>query len=416
MTRGRRSAIGGSTLYIDPLMMPRLPVLALLTLAAAAACLTGPLAQEEPVSVSPTVGILPSGVNLRLTFSRPVIYHVQEGRNRLTMKLREAVTEDSLLDRNMDGSILRRIRIRTTGAGSEIILHLGGRYESYSLAEQQDPYQLILLLRGEQDKLPDPVDLDAPEDPPAFDPGRAQRKKDGKLRTIVIDAGHGGEENGAIGPSGLKEKDLVLDIARRLKDRLSSAGYKADLTRNGDRSMDLTARTAYANSMGADLFISVHANASSRADARGAETYFLSRRASDADAWSLAEGENAPGTGAIDRAGADGGVEMVLWEMAQTEHIARSSRLAEIIQNEMNALSGVLDRGVKQAPFRVLVGATMPAVLVEVGFLSNPSEERLLADDPYRDRIAEVLARAVDRFGAEVVAAAGAGPAGGAPR
>ncbi len=404
-------------------MMPRPPVLALLILAAAAACLTGPLAQEERVSVSPTVGILPSGVNLRLTFSRPVIYHVQEGRNRLTMKLREPVTEDSLLDRNMDGSILRRIRIRTAGAGSEIILHLGGRYESYSLAERQDPYQLILLLRGEQDKLPDPVDLDAPEDPlpgddgtPAFDPGRAQRKKDGKLRTIVIDAGHGGEENGAIGPSGLKEKDLVLDIARRLKDRLSSAGYKADLTRNGDRSMDLTARTAYANSMGADLFISVHANASSRADARGAETYFLSRRASDADAWSLAEGENAPGTGAIDRAGADGGVEMVLWELAQTEHIARSSRLAEIIQNEMNALYGVLDRGVKQAPFRVLVGATMPAVLVEVGFLSNPSEELLLAGDPYRDRIAEVLARAVDRFGAEVVAAAGAGPAGGAPR
>jgi N-acetylmuramoyl-L-alanine amidase len=252
--------------------------------------------------------------------------------------------------------------------------------------------------------------------PPGF-PGPAEPPADDGRFRVVLDPGHGGAEEGAIGRSGLKEKDLVLDIARRLRARLVAGGIAVDLTRDGDETIDLTERAAIANGKGADLFVSIHANSSVRASARGAETYFLSygSGATDDQAMALARAENAPsGEG-----GAGGGIDLVLWEMAQADHLSRSSEAAELIQADLNALAGLADRGVKQAPFRVLVGAAMPAVLVEVGFLTNADEERSLAGSDYRERIAVALAGAIGRF-RDRVARADAGavqaPATGAPR
>ena len=218
------------------------------------------------------------------------------------------------------------------------------------------------------------------------------------IRTIVIDPGHGGKESGAIGPSGLMEKDLTLAIARRLAEILEkNLNARVVLTRYADEQITLDDRTAVANQYKADLFVSIHLNASVVRDARGTETYFLSLEASDEVARKAAERENASATNApAAPSGSD--LRLILWDLAQQDYMKESSRLAELIQTEMNVLAGIQSRGVKQAPFKVLVGATMPAALVEVGFVSNPEEEAKLGSAEFQGTLAETLARAIGRY------------------
>lgn len=239
------------------------------------------------------------------------------------------------------------------------------------------------------------------------------------IRTIVLDAGHGGEEVGAVGKTGVFEKDLALDIARRLRDRLrSNQGMNVILTREDDRVLPLRDRTAIANHAKADLFLSIHLNSSRRLSAHGTETYFLALTASDEEAMSLAQAENLPaggsGAGSAESQGEPSSgpsdLEMVLWGMAQSEHLVKSSRLAEVIQDEMNRLLGVPSRGIKQAPFTVLMGAIMPAVLVEVAFLSNEQEEKDLTSVEFRDRVAQALESAILRFKTQTEEALTAAP------
>lgn len=219
------------------------------------------------------------------------------------------------------------------------------------------------------------------------------------LRSVVIDPGHGGSETGAIGSTGLKEKDVVLDVAVRLARMLrDQAGLEVYLTRENDQLLPLASRTALANHQQADLFISLHANASTSPGARGSETYFLSADATDDEARNLAALENRVAEEAERRAVADAGLEMILWDLAQTEYLLESSRLAERIQQELNSLLNTPNRGIKQAPFRVLEGATMPAVLVETAFITNPEEELLLLKESFRERIATALYRSVLAF------------------
>jgi N-acetylmuramoyl-L-alanine amidase len=216
--------------------------------------------------------------------------------------------------------------------------------------------------------------------------------------TIVIDPGHGGDEEGAHGPAGLREKDVTLDIARRLRDRLQhDAGTAVILTREDDRKVPLDDRTAIANHARADLFVSIHANSSRRDSAHGSETYFLSYQATDDEARNVAAVENNPVQ--LDQ-GVPGqqSLEMVLWDLAQSAYLKESSDLAEMIQSRLNETLGVRNRGIKQAPFRVLMGATMPAVLVEVAFISSPEEEKGLREPAFKDRIAEAVADSVRRF------------------
>ncbi len=227
---------------------------------------------------------------------------------------------------------------------------------------------------------------------------------------IVVDPGHGGAEHGAIGKSGTEEKDLTLLLARSFKARLERRlPVSVVLTRDEDVDLPIDVRTAIANQHQADLFLSIHLNAEPwGAGAHGTETYFLSKEASDALAAEAAAVENqgAPGAGAGEagegEAGPDGGspfaLQLVLWDLAQNHHLAQSQSLAMLIQEELNTTLDLKDRGVKQAPFRVLMGATMPAVLVELGFLSNPEEERRLQDAEYRQRLIDALVEAVVRF------------------
>ena len=230
------------------------------------------------------------------------------------------------------------------------------------------------------------------------DPGqRESREQLAPLKTIVLDAGHGGHDSGATGPTGLMEKDLVLDVTRRVAKLVEARlGLKVLLTRDADNFVTLRDRTSYANRQHADLFVSIHANAHREAAADGVETYFLSSEATDSTARQVAALENGvvqleqptgrgSGQGQVDI------VKAILWDLAQSEFQVESSRLAEVVHDSMTQSLRISNRGVKQAGFYVLGGAAMPAILLEIGFVTNPREERKLKDTKYRDEIARAI-------------------------
>jgi N-acetylmuramoyl-L-alanine amidase len=220
------------------------------------------------------------------------------------------------------------------------------------------------------------------------------------VRTIVVDPGHGGVETGAIGPDGVDEKDLTLVLARDLEARLTQRlPVRVVLTRTDDSKLPLDSRTAIANQNKADLFISLHLNSSLGAGAHGAETYFLSSQATDTRAASAADTENQDAAApAPDNGQETQDLQMILWDLAQSHHLAESQRFAGMVQAELNQALDLKDRGVKQAPFRVLMGAAMPAVLVELGFISNPEEEAKLQNPAYRADLIDALVRAIGRY------------------
>lgn len=224
------------------------------------------------------------------------------------------------------------------------------------------------------------------------------------IRTIVVDPGHGGTESGAIGPSGVLEKALTLLLARELAAKLEAElPVKVLLTRTDDTNLSLDNRSAIANQNKADLFISIHLNSSLGNGATGAETYFLSSQASDRRAELAAQSENVQeATGSADDATAQQDLQLILWDLAQSRHMAESQRFANLVQAELNETLQLKDRGVKQAPFRVLVGAAMPAVLVELGFINNADEEKKLQEPAYRAQLADSLTKAVTRYKAAI--------------
>jgi N-acetylmuramoyl-L-alanine amidase len=221
-----------------------------------------------------------------------------------------------------------------------------------------------------------------------------------RFDTVVLDAGHGGDDEGARGAHGIVEKELVLDVARRLRARLNAAGLQVLLTRERDVYVPLEDRTTIANEARGDLFISIHANAASARAARGIETFFLSLEASDDAARQVAARENAafrdPTVPAV---AGDDPLVAILGDLAASELMQESDEFARLAQQEVASLDGAPSRGVKQAPFVVLMGLEMPAALVEIGFVTNPHDARALAGEQRRDRIADALARAVLEFG-----------------
>ena len=215
------------------------------------------------------------------------------------------------------------------------------------------------------------------------------------IRTIVIDPGHGGLEVGAKGKFGTLEKDVTLAISLRLKALIEkNLAFHVELTRDRDMDVTLENRAAIANNHRAELFISIHANSSYRRNANGSETFFLSLNATDEEARRLAYLEN--NSADLDKPLATENkddIMMILWDMAQSAYLKQSQRLAEIIQDELNSLLGTKDRGIKQAPFKVLTGVACPAVLVEAAFISNPEEERDLVQEAFQENVAQAIYR-----------------------
>ncbi len=222
---------------------------------------------------------------------------------------------------------------------------------------------------------------------------------------LVIDPGHGGRQDGAKGPGRLWEKAVSLSVAKKVGQLArKQLGAEVLFTRENDVEVPLAQRVARANDAGAELFVSIHANSmpteGERRTAHGVETYFLSADASDEGAKATADRENDEGGPAAEQASDE--VSAILDDLARTVAHADSSRLAYAVQHQLAADLAVPDRGVKQAPFRVLMGAKMPAVLVEIGFISHPREGQLLADGAYQDRIARSIVAALRAFRAEI--------------
>jgi N-acetylmuramoyl-L-alanine amidase len=220
------------------------------------------------------------------------------------------------------------------------------------------------------------------------------------VKTVMIDPGHGGTEEGAKGPGGSLEKDATLALSKTVQETLQRRGYRTLLTRTSDATVGLDDRAAAANAAKADVFLSIHCNASRAASAHGTEVYYLSLDASDRAAAALAETENSapPGTASAEKNAAVRDLDLILWDLAQNQHLAASARLAEIVQADFNRLLGITTRGVKQAPFRVLIGVNAPAVLVEVSFITNPDEEKKLTSDEFRRQVADTLAGSLETY------------------
>lgn len=218
-----------------------------------------------------------------------------------------------------------------------------------------------------------------------------------KISRIVIDAGHGGHDTGTIGPTGLEEKDVVLDVAKRLASLLRrDTASDVVLTRSKDIFIPLEERTAIANEKGADLFVSIHANASYDRSARGIETYYLNFT-TDPQALAVAARENATSQESVHE------LRDLIKKIALTEKVEESQEFARDVQHSMLAQldrdgDSQRNRGVRKAPFVVLIGANMPSVLCEISFLSNPHDERLMRRPEYREKIAQALEKGVTRY------------------
>jgi N-acetylmuramoyl-L-alanine amidase len=217
-----------------------------------------------------------------------------------------------------------------------------------------------------------------------------------KILRIVIDPGHGGKDPGAIGPHGEKEKDITLSVSKELATRLRETGYQVFLTRKDDTFIPLEERSIFANKKKAGLFISVHVNANEKESLRGVETYFLNLT-TDASALKVADRENAVASKSMSD------LQFIIKDLTLNARINESSRLATSIQKSIISSlekSGYLnnDHGVKQAPFYVLVGAQMPSILIETGFITNIAESKLLQRKLYQNSIVNGIISGINLF------------------
>jgi N-acetylmuramoyl-L-alanine amidase len=320
------------------------------------------------------------------------------------------------------------------GDGPVVVVELGPRFASYKASDMpgdRGAVRIVIDVVAQTTSTtttptptPTPTTPGTPSAPTTTEPPPLlDLAPVGGLRTVVIDAGHGGEEEGAKGPNGTLEKNVTLSVSRRLKAALEARlGVRVVLTRDGDQTVGLDERAAVANNNKADIFISLHANASVRPSASGAEVFYLSLAEYGDEALRVARGESEAlpvfGGGARD-------IEVILWEMAQARYIEQSALLAQMIETSMRERVLMSPRAIQQAPFRVLVGANMPAVLIEMGFITNPEQERLLTSDGFQSSLVQAVvdsliryrdARAADRTTGAPPASRPGGPGAEAPR
>ena len=335
--------------------------------------------QRDAVAVQVSVANVQGISKIVITLSAPAEYGIVKEPNAYVVRFRSPVrapfTEQTYEDPHI---------ARVTFTGADLRIQLTAADVVGDAYQLENPPRIVLDLRKAAAPAPGGTLPPPGAKPPAELPG---------IRTIVIDPGHGGKEVGAVGPGGLMEKDVTLAVARKLASALSAkTGARIVLTRDDDSLVSLDQRTAIANQYKADLFLSVHMNAAVVKNAKGSETYFLSLEASDELAKKAAETENAASGSSVSD------LNLILWDLAHQAYVGESSRFAQAIQEELNSATSVANRGVKQAPFKVLVGATMPAALVEVGFISNPEEEAKLQSEEFQNLMVEALTRAVQRY------------------
>lgn len=342
----------------------------------------------------------PDYTRVAIYLSQPVGFEKQElppggdQPRRLALDLRPAVLDGPGKERLVADGLLHRVRTAQHGPDTvRVVLDLKGK-DAYQVFTLGDPPRLIVDL-GVHEARREAIARALPRPP---GDGEDSETADRPIRRVIVDAGHGGHDTGAIGPRGVREKDVTLAMAKRLAAKLRSHGFEVTLTRTDDRYLKLEERTAIANLARGDLFVSLHANANPRRDRSGVETYFLNVT-DDRYARRLAAREN--GAMEIDDEPSD--VQRILTDLDSKSSAGASRSLARLVQKEITARTRqgqgpVRDRGVKSALFYVLLGARMPAVLVETAFISNRAEEQRLASPAYQQLVADGVARAVLDF------------------
>jgi N-acetylmuramoyl-L-alanine amidase len=275
-----------------------------------------------------------------------------------------------------------------------LAVDLGPRFSSFRASTQalDAASRLTIDIVAAQTEAPP---APGPAQPPAPPPELTAATPTSPIRTIAIDAGHGGDDTGVVGAKGAKEKDLTLAVARRLKTAMESRlGVRVLLTRDDDRNVPIDERTATANHNKADLFVSLHANGSLRPRTAGTAILYASfeKGAEEAARASLLT-ERVPAFG-----GGTRDIELVMWDLAQTRHVDRSAAFAQILERQIRGRVPLAARPVDRAPLLVLESANMPAVLIEMGYLTNPDQERQLTGGEMQNAIVQAIVDAVLRF------------------
>ena len=276
-------------------------------------------------------------------------------------------------------------------------------------SEEHDPLMALILkdspmdaAMGDEGRSSSTVASRAPREPER--PGKGNSPAVNRLYTVVLDAGHGGEDPGAIGRRGSYEKNVTLSIARRLKRKIDAEpGMRAVLTRDGDYFGPLHQRVARARRVRADLFVSIHADAFVRPEANGSSVYVLSERGASSSAarW-LAQKENdADLVGGVNLSRQEGHLARTLLDLSQTATINDSFKLGRAMLGELGTINRLHKPEVEQAGFAVLRAPDIPSVLVETAFISNPQEERRLNDEAYQEKMANALMRGIKRYFSE---------------
>ena len=296
-----------------------------------------------------------------------------------------AMVDTTTLNAGLSRGVVRRIESDQIGKTAQVAFKLGKEVISHEWYQNLDPNEIVITLRTPLGKVDEYIE---------------DVKERWRLDTVVLDAGHGGKDPGSQGKYGTKEKDVVLDITKRVGRLLEkNAGIKVVYTRDEDVFVPIIDRTKMANDTNGKLFVSVHANANKNRKIQGFETYLL-RPGKSEDAIEVASRENAvikleEKTGQYDNLT---GENLIMATMAQSMFMKESEDLAAIIQMELDKRLNTPNRGVKQAGFYVLIGASMPNVLVEVGYLSNPAEEKKLKQAVHKQRIAESIYEGIKHF------------------
>jgi len=303
-----------------------------------------------------------------------------------------AKLEDTSKHIKIDDGVVKTVR--TAQFNEEITrvvfdLYQEAKYELFSLIEP-DRVVIDIFKSGEEVAISETLPV-KPEEMPA--PGAEMTGK----RVVIIDPGHGGKDPGAIGPTGLKEKDVTLGIALCLEKLLKEAGIPTHLTRIKDEFVYLENRTNFANQKNGFVFVSLHANSvlNHRPSAKGIETFLLSSKYIGASARDVADRENRASRAHPE---VDTDLALIIADLEESANIKYSFDFADLIQKKLVEYLKLENRGIKQAPFVVLKGANMAAVVVEVGFISNPNEEKLLKTDKFRENAAQALFEAIKYY------------------
>jgi N-acetylmuramoyl-L-alanine amidase len=328
-----------------------------------------------------------------ITMTEPLLYHMDANTPGLVrLKVYGGRVDTQLIARRESHGLIDGVRSEQTERDAYIYFAVQRNVARVRIDREEEPDRIVLVVeKGELPEIPD-AEFEGSRIVEIVDESTAERRSI-EIKTVVIDAGHGGKDHGKTGSGGLLEKDVNLLLARKIAERIKDElGLEVVLTRDDDRLLSLTQRTEIANEAGGDVFISIHCNSWFSERTGGFEAYFLSPARSESER-ALARYENTGSASGTNTP--DGDVDFIIWDLVQNEFINESSTFAELIQKSMSEHLSIRNRGVKQANFVVLQGARMPAVLVETAFLSNPVEERLLSNPDFHRDVADGMVEAI---------------------